>query len=136
MGLTLHVNVDEDGNCYGYELCVWKGGFKASTYLDVGPEEITKFAGCIAGFPAKPGDERSFVFGERGPAYPHGYCSLRFRSIASSVEAVLDVALEANQPDLSTAKAKAEFSIFVELDDITRFVAAVEEGLVYRAGWW
>lgn len=136
MGLTLQVDEEQDG--YGYILRVWNERFTATTELEVSALQLRQFAGCIAGFPADPGDERSFVLGTQGTANWGGHCSLHFRSTASSGRAVVDVALEANQRQFSAASAKAEFSIPVEAAAIDRFVRALHgmaEGWTNKAGW-
>ena len=138
MGLTIRVDISED-DYLRLELRAWNERFAATTMVDSDLWELGKFASCIAGFPTKPGDERSFVFGtRRDPVVgsKDGYCSLHFRTIGSAGRAVVDVSVEADQHPDSTAKA--EFSIPVEAADIDRFVVAlrdVQKTEMGEAGW-
>ena len=130
MGLTIRL-LWSDNEALGVELRASNEKFAATTDLISTTMELRTFAACIAGFPARLGDERPFVSKD-------GYCGLRFRTIGTAGRAVVDVALEANQLDFSTAKAKAEFSIPVEPAAIDRFVAALHamaEGRADEAGW-
>ena len=143
MGLTIRVDISED-DYRKLELRAWNERFAGTTLVHSDVMQLNEFAACIAGFPAKPGDERSFVFGERRDSvagYRDGYCSLRFRTVGSAGRAVVDATVEADQhpdsPDKATS-AKAEFSIPVQAADIDRFVAAlhaIAEGRADEAGW-
>jgi hypothetical protein len=141
MGLTIRVNSFDD-DLFGIDIRAWNERFTATTFIESSLTQLGKLASCIAGFPARPGDERSFVFGTRDPAFNVGYCSLHFRAIDSAGNAVVDVSVEdGGTPGwqaIGTGTGKAEFSIPVEAADIDRFVLAlrkVERTEAGEAGW-
>jgi hypothetical protein len=141
MGLTIRVNSFDDW-LFGIDLRAWNERFTATTFIESGLWALGDLASCIAGFPARPEDDRSFSFGSRDSAESRGYCSLRFRAIDSAGHAVVDVVVEDTGPPDGLAAdmriAKAEFSIPVEAAEIDRFVLALREVQrteIGEAGW-
>ena len=142
MGLTFSVEKDND-DTVGVEICAWNDRYTGSAFLWATDTQLSEFAACIAGFPARAGDQRSFHFGSRDPGRVRGYCGLHFRTTDSAGHPVVDVVVEdgryANYDSrCGTGPAKAEFSIPVEAADIDRFVAALHAFKTQRtiqAGW-
>lgn len=128
MGLTIRVNAFDDW-LFGLDLRAWNERFTATTFIESGLGELGNLASCIAGFPARSEDERSFIFGTRDSVHSRGYCSLLFRAIDSAGHAVVDVAIEdagpPGQPATGMRTARAEFSVPVEPAAIDRFVLAL-----------
>ena len=141
MGLTIRVNAFDDW-LFGIDLRAWNERVTATTFIESSLTQLGQLASCIAGFPARPEDDRSFIFGSPDSAESRGYCSLRFRAIDSAGHAVVDVVVEDGGPPGShatgTGMAKAEFSIPVEAAEIDRFVLALREVQrteIGEAGW-
>jgi len=143
MGMTIRAGKADGDGLVGVEIRVWNDRYTGSAFLWSTDTQLSEFAACIAGFPARAGDQRSFHFGARDPGVLRGYCGLHFRTTDSAGNAVVDVVVEDGTYPVGdfrwkTSPAKAEFSIPVEAADIDRFVAALhamEAGNADEAGW-
>ena len=143
MGLTIRADTADNEGLVGVEIRVWNDRYTGSAFLWSTDRQLSECAACIAGFPARAGDQRSFHFGARDPGVAPGYCGLLFRTTDSAGHAVVDVVVEDGSYPLGdgrweTSPAKAEFSIPVEASDIDRFVAALHAmagGRADEAGW-
>jgi hypothetical protein len=141
MGLTIRVNSFDDW-LFEIELRAWNERFTATTFIESSLTQLGQSASCIAGSPATPEDERSFIFGSRGSAESRGYCNLFFRATDSAGHAVVDVVVQDGGPPgghvAGMRTAKAEFSIPVEAAEIDRSVLAlraVQMTEMGEAGW-
>ena len=94
--------------------------FAGSSRVYGDPDELTRLADRISGFPSHPTDERIYEFGSQDRNIAGGYVRLRFCCVDGVGHAAVDVMLE--DDDATYAIASAKFSLAVEAAAVDEFV--------------
>jgi hypothetical protein len=129
-GLTIEA-VDNDGDYLGIEIRASNGRFAGYAWIYAGNDELSEFAGRIAGFPASLQDRRSYEFGSPDQSIGGGYCSLKLRCLDRTGHVVVEVVFDGKLKD---APESARFSFRTEPSAIDQFVISLRGVERDRAG--
>ena len=108
--------------------------FAGSSCVYGDPDELTRLADRISGFPSHPSDERIYEFGRQDRKIAGGYVRLRFYCIDPVGHAAVDITME--DDDATYALASAQFSVAIEAASVDEFVNSlmrVDRGLDAQA---
>ena len=109
-GLCLTI-ADTDPDYLLIEVTVSNGRFAGSTKVYGGLDDFDELARIIDGFPAFPGDHRSYEFGRPGASVAGGYVRLHFRTIDSAGHSVAEITIEDEFVFAWTDCAKLSFDL-------------------------